>query len=117
VEPEPDTAGVQRLTPHQFATRMALLLWSSVPDAMLLDLADANQSFEPETIRTQLHRMLADDRSRALGENFGLQGFQLVQSRVNAGPVIAINGLVQLFAQACHSLFEFNKLRFTVYLK
>jgi len=73
VEPEPDTAGVQRLTPHQFATRMALLLWSSVPDAMLLDLADANQSFEPETIRTQLHRMLADDRSRALGENFGLQ--------------------------------------------
>ncbi|MBM3966616.1 MAG: DUF1592 domain-containing protein [Planctomycetes bacterium] len=73
LEPEPESSGVQRLTPHQFATRMALLLWSSVPDEELLTSADRADLFEPEVIRFQMHRMLADERARAIGENFGLQ--------------------------------------------
>ncbi|MFN7737574.1 MAG: DUF1592 domain-containing protein [Pirellula sp.] len=73
LEPEPDASGVQRLTPHQFATRMALLLWSSVPDEELLTIADQGEIFEPEMIRSQMRRMLADERARAIGENFGLQ--------------------------------------------
>ena len=73
LEPEPDASGVQRLSPHQLATRMALLLWSSVPDEELLTSADRGEIFEPEVIRSQLRRMLADERARAIGENFGLQ--------------------------------------------
>ncbi len=72
-EPEPDAPGVQRLTPHQFAMRISLVLWSSIPDAELLRLADDGTIFEPEVVRNQIKRMLADDRARALGENFGLQ--------------------------------------------
>lgn len=70
---EVEPKGVQRLSQHQFATRMALVLWSSVPDEPLLELADSGSLFEPEVIQQQLRRMLADERARALGENFGLQ--------------------------------------------
>lgn len=72
-EPEPEESGVQRLTPHQFAMRMALVVWSSIPDSTLLQLADENRLFEAEVIREQLSRMLKDEKARAIGENFGLQ--------------------------------------------
>jgi len=73
-EPSSDEPrGVQRISQHQFATRFALLIWSSIPDDELLDLADQGRLMEPEVIRDQLQRMLADPRARALGENFGLQ--------------------------------------------
>ncbi len=72
-EPEPETAGVQALTQHQLATRMALLVWSSIPDEELLTLADAKELLQPGVLQVQLHRMLQDDRARSLGENFGLQ--------------------------------------------
>ncbi|MCU0710934.1 MAG: DUF1592 domain-containing protein [Pirellula sp.] len=73
VESDSGAMGVQRLTPHQFATRMAILVWSSIPDESLLSLADQGILFEPDVIKTQLRRMLSDPRSRALGENFGMQ--------------------------------------------
>ena len=73
VETEPQGAGVQRLTAHQLATRLALFLWSSVPDEELLALADSQKILEEPTLKMQVRRMLADDRSRALGESFGLQ--------------------------------------------
>lgn len=72
-EPEPEESGVQRLTPHQFAMRMALVVWSSIPDQTLLQLADDNRLFEADIIREQLSRMLQDEKARAIGENFGLQ--------------------------------------------
>ena len=72
-EPEPESPGVQRLTPHQFAMRMSLVLWSSIPDLELLKLADEGTLYEPEVVKAQMQRMLADNRARALGENFGLQ--------------------------------------------
>ncbi len=52
---------------------MAILVWSSIPDETLLDLADHGTIFEPDVIKTQLRRMLSDPRSRSLGENFGMQ--------------------------------------------
>lgn len=73
VETEPDATGVIRLTPHQIATRLALFIWSSVPDEELLQAADSEAILAEDQIRTQVRRMLADPRSLALGENFGLQ--------------------------------------------
>lgn len=73
VETEPGEQGVLRLTSHQLATRVALLIWSSVPDEELLQAADSGAILDDETLRVQVRRMLADPRARALGENFGLQ--------------------------------------------
>lgn len=73
VETEPDASGVIRLTPHQIATRLALFIWSSIPDEELLQSADSGAILNDDEIRLQVRRMLADPRSIALGENFGLQ--------------------------------------------
>ncbi|MDA8745836.1 DUF1592 domain-containing protein [Rubripirellula amarantea] len=73
VETETPEGGVQRLTQHQLATRLALFLWSSVPDEELLRAADEGRLDTKEQIIEQTRRMLADPRSRALGESFGLQ--------------------------------------------
>ena len=73
VETEPDATGVIRLTPHQIATRLALFIWSSIPDEELLQAADSEAILNDDQIRLQVRRMLADPKSRALGENFGLQ--------------------------------------------
>lgn len=73
VETEPDETGVLPLTGHQLATRLALFLWSSVPDEELLAAADAGVLADDQQYRQQIRRMLADPKSTGLGENFGLQ--------------------------------------------
>ena len=59
------------------ASRLSFFLWSSVPDEKLLDVAAAGRLREPEVLTAQVHRMLADDRSDALVENFTGQWLQL----------------------------------------
>ena len=59
------------------ASRLSFFLWSSVPDEKLLDLAAAGRLREPEVLSAQVHRMLADDRSDALVDNFTGQWLQL----------------------------------------
>ncbi len=59
------------------ASRLSFFLWSSVPDEKLLDLAAAGRLREPEVVSAQVHRMLADDRSDALVNNFTGQWLQL----------------------------------------
>ncbi|WP_231603302.1 DUF1588 domain-containing protein [Neorhodopirellula pilleata] len=73
VETETPDGGVQRLTPHQLATRMALFIWSSLPDEELLRAADENRLDSKEQVIAQAQRMVSDPKARALGENFGLQ--------------------------------------------
>ena len=73
VETEPDETGVLPLTPHQLATRLALFLWSSIPDEELLRAADTGLLADDQHYRQQIVRMLSDRRAVALGENFGLQ--------------------------------------------
>jgi hypothetical protein len=73
VETEPDETGVLPLTGHQLATRLALFLWSSIPDEELLAAADAGVLADEQQYRQQIRRMLSDPRSAGLGENFGLQ--------------------------------------------
>jgi hypothetical protein len=57
------------------ASRLSYFLWSSMPDEELFALARSG------TVRTnlkaQVHRMLADDRSKALVENFAGQWLEL----------------------------------------
>jgi mono/diheme cytochrome c family protein len=86
VEAESEEGGVQRLTPHQLATRLALFLWSSVPDEELLAAADANQLDTKDQVLTQVRRMLASPKSRAIGENFGLQWLGLTSFLTSVRP-------------------------------
>jgi hypothetical protein len=72
-EPLPAEEGVLPLPPHALASRLSFFLWSSTPDDELLGLADTGAIADPEVLRGQVRRMLADPRSRALGESFGLQ--------------------------------------------
>jgi len=64
------------LDDFQFASRLSYFLWSSMPDDELTALAGQHRLRDPEVLRTQVHRMLLDPKSRALAENFGGQWLQ-----------------------------------------
>ena len=55
------------------ASRLSFLLWSSIPDERLLDLARRDQLTNPTVLTSEVRRMLQDPRSRALVESFASQ--------------------------------------------
>jgi mono/diheme cytochrome c family protein len=61
---------VYRITDVELASRLSFFLWSSVPDDELLDLASRAELSEPDELRRQMARMLADPKAEALIENF-----------------------------------------------
>ena len=79
---ESDPAGARAGVAHpvsdvELASRLSFFLWSSIPDEKLLDTAAAGRLREPEVLTAQVHRMLSDDRSDALVNNFTGQWLQL----------------------------------------
>lgn len=52
--------GVVELTDFELATRLSYLLWDTTPDEELLQLAEAGLLHEPEQLREQAQRLLAD---------------------------------------------------------
>jgi hypothetical protein len=77
VEPEPEEKGVQPLAAFPLATRLSYFLWSSMPDEQLLSLAESGRLLDPNILREQVRRMLADPKAEALGERFALQWLDL----------------------------------------
>jgi hypothetical protein len=61
---------------YELATRLSYFLWSTTPDPTLLRLASLRTLRQPATLRAQIRRMLQDQRSRALVENFAGQWLQ-----------------------------------------
>jgi len=72
VEPDPDHEIVP-LDDYQLASRLSYLLWATMPDAELSALADRGELHEPEILKSQVKRLLKDERSRALFDGFGAQ--------------------------------------------
>src|SRR5262249_26531816 len=68
---------VYRLTDLELASRLSFFLWSSVPDAELLRVAEAGKLKTPAVLEQQVRRMLADPKSRALIDNFFAQWLHL----------------------------------------
>lgn len=66
-----------RLSDHALASRLSYFLWSTLPDDELMRLADAKKLHEPETLKAQVKRLLADQRSQALVKNFAGQWLDL----------------------------------------
>ena len=61
------------LSDIDLASRLSFFLWSSIPDDELLNLAERGQLKNRAVLNQQVGRMLADERSQALVENFGGQ--------------------------------------------
>jgi hypothetical protein len=61
----------------ELASRLSFLLWSSIPDDELLDVASKGRLRDPAVLSQQVKRMLADERSEALTENFAGQWLYL----------------------------------------
>jgi Protein of unknown function (DUF1592)/Protein of unknown function (DUF1588)/Protein of unknown function (DUF1585) len=59
-----------RVTDEELATRLANLLWSSAPDAALLDAARKGRLHDPAVLETQVRRMLADGKAVGLVRGF-----------------------------------------------
>jgi hypothetical protein len=70
--PGPGT-GPQPVSDAELATRLSYFLWSSLPDAELLETAAAGRLHEPEVLLAQTRRMLHDTKARRLAEEFGTQ--------------------------------------------
>ena len=66
-------AGPQPVSDAELATRLSYFLWSSLPDAELLQVAAAGRLHEPEMLLAQTRRMLHDTKARRLAEEFGTQ--------------------------------------------
>ena len=70
---EADHAGP--LTDGELASRLAFLIWQSLPDAELLKTAEKKNLSGTEELKRQVRRMLEDGRSRALAEGFAAQAY------------------------------------------
>jgi hypothetical protein len=76
IEPDPAAApgsAAVRVNDVDLASRLSFFLWSSIPDATLLGLAERGTLSEPAVLRRQVQRMLDDPKSDALVSNFAGQ--------------------------------------------
>ena len=62
--------GVGLLDDYALATRLALFLWNSPPDAALRARAARGELGQPAVLRAETERLLADDKSRRFREAF-----------------------------------------------
>ena len=73
-EPANITAGQPyRITDLELASRLSFLIWSSIPDDELIEVASQNKLHLAPVLERQVRRMLADPKADALVRNFGDQ--------------------------------------------
>jgi len=78
VEGSPDRAG-GRLTDWELASRLSYFLWSTPPDAPLLEAARDGSLSRPEALRAQVQRMLCDPRIERFASSFPRQWLRLAK--------------------------------------
>jgi len=66
-----------RLSDLELASRLSFFLWSTVPDAELLSVAEQGKLKDPKVFEQQVRRMLASERSRSLVTNFASEWLKL----------------------------------------
>jgi hypothetical protein len=92
IEPAKVAAGTTyRISDLELASRLSFFLWSSIPDLELINLAAANKLHDPKVLKQQVDRMIADQRSQALVQNFtgqwlNLRGIAASEPVVNLFP-------------------------------
>jgi len=81
-EPTPEDlapGAAYALSSVELASRLSFFLWSSVPDAELLEIAAADGLKDREILEQQVKRMLADPRSETLASNLAFQWLGLAK--------------------------------------
>src|SRR5690606_16525172 len=69
--------GMVRLNGYETAARLSYLIWSSMPDPMLLDAAEAGELATTQQVTTQARRMLSDPRAGSALTEFYRQWLEL----------------------------------------
>jgi hypothetical protein len=92
------------------ATRLSYLLWGSMPDARLLDVAAQNQLETPEQVKAQAELMLQDTRAREVLRYFtdtlyGIGGLDGLERSAEAFPTFNAS-LGPLFRQETERFIE-----------
>jgi mono/diheme cytochrome c family protein len=85
-EPHIPAAAPAPLSGHELASRLSYFLWSSMPDAELMRLANNGEILKPAVLTAQATRMLADPKSEAFVQNFAGQWLGL--RKVGANPPV-----------------------------
>ena len=75
VDTRPGT--IHSVSDLEFASRLSFFLWSSIPDDELLNVAARGDLRDPDVLRGQVQRMLADSRAQSLVDGFVLQWLAL----------------------------------------
>jgi len=69
----------KQVSAFELASRLSFFIWSSLPDEELLTLANAGQLHDPDVLKAQVKRMLADPRAKALVDDFAGQWLNLAK--------------------------------------
>ena len=82
-DPRDQANGSTTVSNFELASRLSFFLWSSIPDAPLLELALEGTLKNPEVLHSQIKRMLVDSRSQRFSQNFmeqwlGLEALETV---------------------------------------
>lgn len=70
IEPVNPSSEPRPVDDFTLASRLSYFLWGTMPDELLLDLADANRLRDPEILKIQVGRMLRSPKSLAFAERF-----------------------------------------------
>ena len=77
IEQPPEADSVRTLNDYELAVSLSYFLWSSMPDDQLFRVSHRDQLHEGENLKSEIARMLKDEKSHAMTKNFGLQWLQL----------------------------------------
>jgi mono/diheme cytochrome c family protein len=70
-------ASVHNISDVELASRLSYFLWSSMPDDQLLNLAESSRLHAAGVLDAQVKRLMADQRSSALAQNFAGQWLEI----------------------------------------
>lgn len=77
IEQSPKGSEPQRVTDYELASRLSYYLWNTMPDEELFRLAEEDRLHEPDNLKQQVARLLADERSQVFVHDFAQQWLRL----------------------------------------
>ena len=98
------TSATTPISELELASRLAVFLWSSIPDDELLKLAEQGKLREPEVLTAQVKRLLADPRTRRFSQNFVEQWLGL--DRMSSVTHVTDNSLREAMLEEPIAFFE-----------
>ena len=89
IEQGRESADSWRISDFELASRLSYFLWATMPDDELFELASQAKLRQPETLRSQVRRMLQSPKAETLGSVFASQwlGFRFIGNRVRLDPI------------------------------